>query len=74
MYTNRFDLKRFTIIKQENLRRMVTGFRANDTTDILISQLFEKELYATETVACHTNRCVLYRWAGSENLKLQIHM
>ncbi len=52
----------------------MTGSRANDTTDILILRRLENELYATETVACHPKQCMLCLRAGSEKLKLQIHM
>ena len=48
----------------------MTGYRAEDATDILIWQRLEIELYVTETVACHPKQCMLCVWAGSDFLKL----
>ena len=50
--------------KKKKIGIQTTTFRLqNDTTDILISQPLEIELYTTETVACHLNRCMFSLWA-----------
>ena len=64
----------YNVINNYKPRKIGTfraGYRAKDTTDILISQLLKIELYDTETVACHPNRCVLCLRAGSDFLKLR---